>query len=71
MQYAVIVHHDEDGGYWSEVPSLPGCVSQGETLDETIANTREAIGQWMDYLKEKGELPPTVNDIVLAVDVAA
>lgn len=34
MQYTVIVHNADEGGYWVEVPSLPGCFSQGETIDE-------------------------------------
>jgi predicted RNase H-like HicB family nuclease len=37
------VIEDEDGGYWAEVPALPGCATQGETMDELIANLREAI----------------------------
>jgi len=39
----VILHHAEEGGYWIEVPSLPGCFSQGETKDEALANIKEAI----------------------------
>ncbi len=39
----VIIHEAEEGGYWAEVPALPGCFSQGETVDETLANVREAI----------------------------
>lgn len=51
MQYAVILHPAEEGGYWSEVPALPGCCSQGETLDEAVANTRLAIDGWIDYVR--------------------
>jgi len=43
MKFDAIVHEAEEGGYWAEVPSVPGCVSQGETMDELIANLREAI----------------------------
>ncbi|MFA6489884.1 MAG: type II toxin-antitoxin system HicB family antitoxin [Candidatus Micrarchaeia archaeon] len=39
----VVLHKEKDGGYWVEVPSLPGCVSQGETKRESLANVREAI----------------------------
>ena len=38
-----IIHEDESGGYWAEVPALPGCATQGETLDELLFNLREAI----------------------------
>ncbi len=41
--YRVIAHEAEEGGYWGEVLELPGCVSQGETLDELQQNIREAI----------------------------
>jgi len=43
MKIRIIVHEAEEGGYWAEVPALPGCVSQGETLDELDENIREAI----------------------------
>jgi predicted RNase H-like HicB family nuclease len=43
MKVSVIVHEAEEGGYWAEVPSIPGCSSQGETYDELIVNLREAI----------------------------
>lgn len=41
--YRYIVHEASEGGYWAEVVGLPGCVSQGETLEELQANIREAI----------------------------
>ncbi len=41
--YTVIVHEAEEGGYWGEVLELPGCVSQGETIDEFRHNIREAL----------------------------
>ena len=47
MQVKVVVHEAEDGGFWAEVPALPGCVSQGETMDELLANVREAIQAWL------------------------
>ena len=43
MKLKVIIHKAEEGGYWAEVPALPGCFSQGETVDEMLANIREAI----------------------------
>ena len=43
MQVKAIVHEDEDGGFWAEVPALPGCATQGETMEELLANLREAI----------------------------
>ncbi|HBY61828.1 MAG TPA: HicB family protein [Solibacterales bacterium] len=43
MTIRVIVHKAEEGGFWAEVPSIPGCATQGETLEEIGANIREAI----------------------------
>ncbi|MCC6144825.1 MAG: type II toxin-antitoxin system HicB family antitoxin [Candidatus Hydrogenedentes bacterium] len=43
MILKAIVHEAEEGGFWAEVPAIPGCVTQGETLDELKANLLEAI----------------------------
>ena len=43
MKLKVIVHEAEEGGYWAEVPAIPGCASQGETIDELLRNVHEAI----------------------------
>jgi predicted RNase H-like HicB family nuclease len=48
MNVKIVVHESEEGGFWAEVPALPGCASQGETMDELIANMREAIQAWLD-----------------------
>jgi predicted RNase H-like HicB family nuclease len=42
-----IIHAAEEGGYWAEVPDLPGCFTQGETLEELGANIREAVESWI------------------------
>jgi predicted RNase H-like HicB family nuclease len=43
MRFKIVVHEAEEGGYWAEVPAIPGCASQGDTMDELLANIREAI----------------------------
>lgn len=43
MKLKVLVHEAEEGGYWAEVPSIPGCVTQGETFDELLLNLYEAV----------------------------
>jgi predicted RNase H-like HicB family nuclease len=52
MEYTILVHQAEEGGFWSEVPALPGCYSQGETIDETMRNAKEAIESYLIALKE-------------------
>ncbi len=47
MILKVLIHSAEEGGYWAEVPALPGCVSQGETVNELRSNIREAIEGWL------------------------
>jgi predicted RNase H-like HicB family nuclease len=43
MKIKIVVHDAEEGGYWAEVQAIPGCASQGETMDELMVNLREAI----------------------------
>lgn len=43
MKIRIVVHEAEEGGYWAEVPAIPGCATQGETMDELMGNLREAI----------------------------
>lgn len=50
----VIVYSGEDGYFVAECPSLPGCISQGETREEAIANIKEAIAGYIAALKEDG-----------------
>ncbi|HEY6292749.1 MAG TPA: type II toxin-antitoxin system HicB family antitoxin [Terriglobia bacterium] len=43
MKIKVVVHEAEEGGYWAEVPAIPGCATQGETMEELLGNVQEAI----------------------------
>ena len=43
QQIKVVIHEAEEGGYWAEVPAMPGCATQGETLEELLLNLYEAI----------------------------
>jgi predicted RNase H-like HicB family nuclease len=52
MDYTILIHQAEEGGFWSEVPALSGCYSQGETIDETLQNSKEAIEAHLLALKE-------------------
>ena len=47
MTLRALIHSAEEGGFWAEVPALPGCVSQGETVEELRFNIREAIEGWL------------------------
>ena len=43
MKLKVVVHNAEEGGFWAEVPAIPGCMTQGDTLDELLQNLYEAV----------------------------
>jgi predicted RNase H-like HicB family nuclease len=54
MVFKIVVHPEPDGGYWGEVPSLPGCYSQGESIEELQVNLREAISGYLEVLRSEG-----------------
>lgn len=53
MKLKVVLHPAEEGGFWVEVPALPGCVSEGETVEEALANIREAAEGWLMVAAER------------------
>ena len=55
MKFRVVVHTTEEGGFWAEIPALAGCVSEGETLAETLVNIREAAEGWLEIARERIE----------------
>ncbi|HEX8635436.1 MAG TPA: type II toxin-antitoxin system HicB family antitoxin [Pyrinomonadaceae bacterium] len=55
MKYRVLIETDEDGVFVAEVPSLPGCVSQGATREESLVNIKEAIAVYVESLEAHGE----------------
>ena len=69
MTRRVLLYPGEDGFLVAEVPSLPGCISQGKTREEVLANVREAIALHEEVLRERGE--PLPEDRVELVEVAA
>ncbi len=65
MEYTILIHQAEEGGFWSEIPALPGCYSQGETIDETLRNTREAIEAHLMALKEDQVAAPIERSLFI------
>ena len=57
MKLKVVVHEAEEGGYWAEVPSIPGCATQGESFDVLLSNIYEAV---------EGCLSVDVQDVILS-----
>jgi len=58
MKLKVLVHPAEEGGFWAEIPALPGCVSEGESFDETLSYIREAAEGWLEVSAERAETDP-------------
>ncbi|MDH3207699.1 MAG: type II toxin-antitoxin system HicB family antitoxin [Gemmatimonadota bacterium] len=68
MRYRVLIEQDEDGVFVAEVPSLPGCISQGESRDEALSNVREAIALYLESLEEHGDpVPPPITEEIIEV----
>jgi predicted RNase H-like HicB family nuclease len=63
MTLKASIHEAEEGGYWAEVPALPGCVTQGVTVEEVTFNLREAIEGWLSV--ETTETAGAQNDRVI------
>lgn len=70
MSYKVILEPAEEGGYTVYVPSLPGCVSAGDTYQEALDNIREAIQGWLEVAREFGDEIPASDVITEAVEVS-
>ncbi|MEW6745991.1 MAG: type II toxin-antitoxin system HicB family antitoxin [Planctomycetota bacterium] len=70
MKFRVLIEQDEDGVFVAEVPSLPGCVSQGRTRDEAVRNAQEAIEAYLESLEAHGDpIPPSIDEEVVDVKV--
>ena len=71
--YSIVVDPDPEGGFTVTVPSLPGCITQGETVEECVSNAQEAIALYIEDLIASGEPVPeeTTHPQLLLVTVAA
>ncbi|MGD0080446.1 MAG: type II toxin-antitoxin system HicB family antitoxin [Methanoregula sp.] len=65
MEYSILIHKAGEGGFWSEVPALPGCFSQGETIEETIVNTKEAAELIISCLMEDNREIPVEDEFTI------
>lgn len=69
MRFVVTIERDEDGAWITECPSIPGCISEGKTEDEALANIREAIIGCLEVRAERG-MPLTVATREVEVAIA-
>ena len=69
MEYVLVIHGADEGGYWVEVPALPGCFAQGETIEDAIEDAREAIPSHRDALRAEGQDLPNEHIVVATTAV--
>ena len=67
MKIQVVVHEAEEGGYWAEVPSIPGCATQGDSFEELLNNLYEAVEGCLSV--EISEVPVSDTDRVIEIAV--
>ncbi len=67
MKIKVIVHQADEGGYWAEVPAIPGCVTQGDTWEELIKNIYEAIEACLEVDMKEVQLTPDAKILELGL----
>ena len=66
MEFIVVVHRAEEGGFWAEVPALDGCFAQGETVEEVLLEARSAIESHLVALAEDGRAIPQEGGVIVA-----
>ena len=68
MKYRVIIEQDKDGMFVVECSSLPGCISQGKTREEAIANIKDAINGYLESLEKHNEpIPPSIAEELIEI----
>lgn len=70
MKFRIFIKQDEDGMFISEIPELPGCISQGKTREEAVANIKDAILGYLTSLKKHEEpIPFSINEDIVEIHV--
>jgi predicted RNase H-like HicB family nuclease len=65
MEYIIVIHSAEEGGYWAELPALSGCFVQGESIDEILRDAPDAITSHLEALSAFGETPGSHESITI------
>jgi predicted RNase H-like HicB family nuclease len=67
MKIRAIIHPAEEGGYWAEVSALPGCITEGDTIEEVMANLKDAIEGWLEVANNRNAIKSTHKIVEIAV----
>ena len=70
FKFRVLVEQDEDGVFVAEVPALPGCITQGSTRKEALANVQEAMELYIESLEAHGDpIPPAIMEEIVEINL--
>ena len=70
FKFRVLVEQDEDGIFVAEVPALPGCITQGSTRKEALANVQEAMELYIESLEAHGDpIPPAITEEIVEIKI--
>ncbi len=67
MKLKAIIHPAEESGYWAKVSDLPGCITEGDTMEEIMSNLKDAIEGWLDVVSSRD--PEETSDHVIEIAV--
>jgi predicted RNase H-like HicB family nuclease len=68
MKINAIIHPAEEGGYWAEVPALPGCITEGDTFEEVTRNLKDAVEGWLNVANNSPQtIEPTDKIVEISV----
>jgi len=67
MKISAVIHPAEEGSYWAEVPALPGCITEGDNLDEVMKNLQDAIEGWLSVANRLKNISSSDKVVEIAV----
>jgi predicted RNase H-like HicB family nuclease len=67
MNIKAIIHPAAEGGYWAEVPALPGCITEGDSMEEVMANLKDAIEGWLEVANSRSVVAAIDRVVEIAV----
>jgi predicted RNase H-like HicB family nuclease len=70
MKVKAIVHAAEEGGFWAEVPALPGCITEGDSIEEVTANLKDAIEGWLMVAEMRATTQSPMEETDRLVEIA-
>jgi predicted RNase H-like HicB family nuclease len=70
MKVKAIIHPAEEGGFWAEVPALPGCITEGDSMEEVMTNLKDAIEGWLAVADMRATARSSIEETARLVEIA-